>query len=100
LCFCFNVKTRLRDRRGHRQLEESGSMSIDRTRTVEWDGKTLSGWVIVNGAPTKVSADRHTVHAHAPGFNDALTWEIDRHRGEIFEKLLPFFQQQRLSTPA
>ena len=44
-------------------------MSIDRTQTVEWDGKTLSGWVVVNGASKKVSADRETIHADAPGFN-------------------------------
>jgi hypothetical protein len=69
-------------------------MSIDRTQTVEWDGKALSGWVIVDGTSRKVTADRNTIHAHAPGFNDALTWEIDRHRTEIFEKLLPFFQRQ------
>ncbi|MBR1145119.1 hypothetical protein [Bradyrhizobium sp. AUGA SZCCT0431] len=69
-------------------------MSIDRTKTVEWDGETLSGWVIVKGAPKKVIADRDTIHAHAAGFSDALTWEIDRHRTEIFEKLLPFFQRQ------
>jgi hypothetical protein len=68
-------------------------MSIDYTQTIEWNGKALSGWVIVNGASTKVSADRETIHAHAPGFNDALTWEIDRHRAEIFEKLLPYFQR-------
>jgi hypothetical protein len=69
-------------------------MSIDYTQTIEWNGKALTGWVIVNGAPTKVSADRETIHAHVPGFNDALTWEIDRHRAEIFEKLLPYFQRQ------
>ena len=69
-------------------------MSIDRTRTIEWDGKTLSGWVVIEGTPTKVTADRGTIHAHAPGFSDAITREIDQHRGEIFEKLLPFFRRQ------
>ncbi|MCK1691624.1 hypothetical protein [Bradyrhizobium sp. 145] len=69
-------------------------MSSERTQTVEWDGKALSGWVAINGTPKKVSADRETIHAHAPGFNDALTREIDRHRVEIFEKLLPYFQRQ------
>jgi hypothetical protein len=48
---------------------------------------------MINGIPTKVSADRDTIHTHAPGFNDALTWEINRHRVEIFEKLVPFFQR-------
>ena len=69
-------------------------MSVDRNRTIEWDGSELSGWIMIDGAPTKVSADRVTIHAHAPGFNDALTWEINRHRVEIFEKLSPFFQRR------
>ena len=68
-------------------------MSVDRKNTIEWDGNELSGWITINGVPTKVSADRDAIHAHAPGFNDALTREIDRHRVEIFEKLVPFFQR-------
>ena len=67
-------------------------MSVDRINTIEWNGTELSGWIMINGAPTKVSADRDTIHAHARGFNDALTWEINRNRVEIFEKLSPFFQ--------
>ena len=70
-------------------------MSINRTQTIEWDGNALSGWVNFDGTPTKVSADRETIHAYVPGYGDALTWEIDRHRVEIFEKLLPLFKQQK-----
>lgn len=69
-------------------------MSVDCSRAVEWDGQVLTGLVIVHGVPTKVTADRATVHAYAAGFSDALTWEIDRFRSEIFEKLLPFFIRQ------
>ena len=68
-------------------------MSVDRKNTIEWNGAELSGWIMINGAPTKVSADRDTIHTHARGFDDALTWEINRHRVEIFEKLVPFFQR-------
>lgn len=71
-------------------------MSMDRTRAVEWDGKILTGWIIVDGNPTKVTADREAIHQHAPGFNDALTWEISRFRSEIFEKLSPVLQIQYL----
>ena len=67
---------------------------IDRKNAIEWDGKELSGWITIGGVPIKVSADREVIHAHAPGFNDALTREIDRHRVEIFEKLAPFFRAQ------
>ncbi len=58
---------------------------------IEWDGNSLTGWITINGVPTKFAADRETIHRHAPGFNDALTWEIKRHPEEIFERLLPFF---------
>lgn len=68
--------------------------SVDRKNTIEWDGSELSGWIMMGGVPTKVSADRDTIHTHAPGFNDALTWEINRHRVEIFEKLSPFFRSR------
>ncbi|WLA67643.1 hypothetical protein [Bradyrhizobium diazoefficiens] len=70
-------------------------MSISRTQTIEWDGKVLSGWADLGGTRTKVSADRETIHTNVPGFSDALNREIDRHRDEIFEKLLPFFKQQK-----
>jgi hypothetical protein len=56
---------------------------------VEWDGDALVGWVSIGGAATKVRVDRETIHCHAAGFNDAVTWEIERHRVEIFEKLMP-----------
>jgi hypothetical protein len=68
-------------------------MSVDRTNTIEWNGNELSGWIMINGAPTKVSADRDTIHTHAKGFSDALSWEINRNRVEIFEKLVPFFRK-------
>lgn len=67
-------------------------MSIDRTHTIEWDGWFLTGWIVLNGVPTKVAANRDAIHQHASGFNDALTWEISRFRSEIFEKLVPFFR--------
>ena len=48
----------------------------------------------LDGTPTKVSADRKTIHNHAPSFSDALNREIGRHRDETFEKLRPFFKRQ------
>jgi hypothetical protein len=70
-------------------------MSTDVTQTIEWDGNVVTGWVIVDGESRRVSADRDTIHAQAPGFDDALSWEIDRHSAEIFEKLLPYFRGSR-----
>jgi hypothetical protein len=74
-------------------------MSVDRTNTIEWNGNELSGWIMINGVPTKVSADRETIHTHAKGFSDALSWEINRHRVEIFEMLVPFFQRTASNVP-
>ena len=56
---------------------------------IEWDGQALVGWVSIDGAATMLRADRETIHTHAAGFNDAVSWEIERHRFEIFEKLKP-----------
>jgi hypothetical protein len=64
-------------------------MSVERSRTVEWDGDALVGWILLNGEPTKVRADREMIHTNASGFNDAVSWEIERHRDEIFQKLTP-----------
>lgn len=64
-------------------------MSSVMDNPVEWDGEALVGWVVVNGVPTRLRATREMIHSHASGFNDAVSWEIERHRAEIFEKLAP-----------
>ena len=61
-------------------------------QTVEWDGNALSGWIAIDGVSAKVTADRDTIRRHAPGFDDALTWEIKSPVTEIFEKMKPFFR--------
>ncbi len=66
-------------------------MSNHQIDAVEWDGSALTGWITINGVQTRVTADRETIHRHASGFNDALTWEIKGHAAEIFQKLKPFF---------
>jgi len=70
-------------------------MSIKVNGPVEWDGNTLAGWIIINGKAQKFTADRDTIHKYAPGFSDALSWEMDRHRSEIFEKLVPYLTGKR-----
>ena len=66
-------------------------MSQSQPQPVEWDGKQLTGWLVINGQTMKVSADLDTIHRNAPGFSDALTREVERHAVEIFEKLRPYF---------
>jgi hypothetical protein len=46
-------------------------MAIDQTGTGDWDGKALSGSVVANGTPTKVSADHDAIHTLAAEFNEA-----------------------------
>ncbi|MGM4903794.1 hypothetical protein AB8B21_18240 [Tardiphaga sp. 866_E4_N2_1] len=58
---------------------------------IEWDGTALSGKADVGGRLVDVVVDRGTIHQHAAGFSDALSWEIDRFREEIFDKLQSFF---------
>ena len=56
---------------------------------IEWDGEALVGTVTVDGKLTSVRFGREAIHQRAPGFNDALDWEIERHRIEIVQKLIP-----------
>jgi len=63
------------------------------SNVVEWDGDALVGWIVINGVSTKIKATREMIHAHASGFNDAVTWEIERYRAQIFEKLAPILVQ-------
>jgi len=46
-------------------------MSIDRTRTIDLDGKALSVSVVANGTPAKVSVDHDTVYILGTEFNEA-----------------------------
>jgi hypothetical protein len=57
-------------------------------KSVIWDGEALIGWITVSGERRRVRATRDVIHTHAAGFNDAVTWEIERFRTEIFEKLV------------
>lgn len=69
-------------------------MTLDSNQPVEWDGQVLAGWIAINGVLIKVQAGREIIHQRARGFNDAVTWEIDRHRAEIFRRLIPFFTEK------
>jgi hypothetical protein len=56
-----------------------------------WTGDNLVGWLSIDGALTKVTASRDAIHRHAPGYNDAISWELERFSADIFEKLKPYF---------
>jgi hypothetical protein len=67
-------------------------MSEEQIGAIVWDGNALTGWITINGVPTRVTADRDTIHRHAPGFSDALDREIRGHAPEIFEKMKAFLR--------
>ena len=75
-------------------------MSLDHEKNVHWDGRFLTGSIVVDGKLVNVSADREVIHQHAAGWNDALMREIGRNRGEIFEKLTAYFAAQCRSDDA
>ena len=62
-------------------------MSEDFGSQVIWDGEALIGWTVVGGVPTKLRFTRALIHSCLPGYNDAVEWEIERHRVEIFQQL-------------
>lgn len=66
-------------------------MPVDQIRPATWDGLKLVGWLSIAGKTVELSADLDTIHRHAPGFNNALTWEVKRHAVVIFDKLRPYF---------
>jgi hypothetical protein len=45
-------------------------MSDVRHASVEWDGNVLSGWLTIDGVPTKVTADRDAIHQNAAGSDE------------------------------
>jgi hypothetical protein len=53
---------------------------------VEWDGKCITVWALSAGRRVKCVIPRATIHA-IPLFDDAITREIDRDRGEIVDRL-------------
>ena len=62
-------------------------MSENFVREVIWDGEALIGWALVQGRPTKLRFPRAEIHDCLPMYNDAVEWEIERHRVEIFKQL-------------
>jgi hypothetical protein len=65
----------------------------DHRTTIDWDAdeEALVGWLSIGGKRTRVSATVDIIRQHAAGFNAAVTYEIKRHKQEMFEKLLPCF---------
>jgi hypothetical protein len=65
------------------------------SRTRQWRQRKiierLVGWLSIGGKRSRVGATVDIIRQHAAGFNAAVTYEIKRHKQEMFEKLLPCF---------
>jgi hypothetical protein len=55
---------------------------------IRWDGNSLSVWATVNGSRIFCEIPRSTIY-NVPLFNDGITREIARDRGEIFDRVRP-----------
>ena len=54
--------------------------------SIIWDGKCLSAVIAVDNRRVTCTIPHETVHA-IPFYSDALGWEIDRHKADIFERV-------------
>jgi hypothetical protein len=56
-----------------------------------WNGREIQGKLLIGGVETHVAADRDMIHSFAPGYSDALTWEIERFAEDILDRMKPYF---------
>jgi hypothetical protein len=61
-------------------------MKVEFESDIQWDGTTLSRWAVVEGQRVQLNASREMIH-RLPLYNDAVGWEIERHKNDIFERL-------------
>jgi hypothetical protein len=57
---------------------------------IRWDAEsqTLSGWILYNDRRVQFHVPREIIHS-IPAYNDAVEWEIERHKDDILERLKP-----------
>jgi hypothetical protein len=63
-------------------------MSVEFEPKIEWDGTSLSRWAVVGGNRIHIQLPREMIHS-IPIYNDAIGWEIERYKADIFERLKP-----------
>lgn len=63
-------------------------MSVEFEPEIEWDGKSLSRWAVIKGNRIHIRLSREMIHS-IPIYNDAIGWEIERYKADIFERLKP-----------
>jgi hypothetical protein len=63
-------------------------MSVEFEPEIEWDGTSLSRWAVIRGNRIHIRLLREMIHS-IPIYNDAIGWEIERYKADIFERLKP-----------
>jgi hypothetical protein len=62
------------------------TMKLEFESDIQWDGTTLSRWAVIDGQRIQLNASREMIH-RLPLYNDAVSWEIERHKNDIFDRL-------------
>jgi hypothetical protein len=63
-------------------------MSVEFEPEIEWDGTSLSRWAVMGGNRIHLRLPRELIHSITI-YNDAIGWEIERYKADIFERLKP-----------
>jgi hypothetical protein len=61
-------------------------MSFLVEKEIQWNGRELSITIQTNSGSVLCTIPRDTIHA-IPIYNDAVGWEIERNKADIFERL-------------
>jgi len=62
-------------------------MSADaKYSTVYWDGEAIGGWIFIDGDRVEFRLTRDWIYKWIPVFNGAVSWELEKHKGEIVER--------------
>ena len=67
--------------------------------TIVWDGTSLSTIIAIDNRRVTCVIPRDTVHALST-YRDALGWEIDRYKFEIFERLKVAVERKLQNGPS
>jgi hypothetical protein len=56
--------------------------------SIAWNGDVLTAIIATDGRRVTCSIERDAIHT-LPMYNDAVEWEIERHKIDIFDRLKP-----------
>jgi hypothetical protein len=65
-------------------------MSLE-IESIVWDGQEIIAVLRTEGARVTYTVPRDIIHT-IPIYNDAVSWEIDRYKSDIFQRLQPLLE--------